>query len=374
MKPKNKNKPMNPQRRRLLRALALAPAVGAVACGKSGDSGGSPPAAVVTRTWKLGFSPVSARPTAASVINGIDRWSQRSELAIIHEQMPWTDLLGGMSPDAILDRDKVGLVNYMRGKGLKLVYMGDLDDGLARDMEAPQLRTLGRSITEPAVQQAYQDFMLAVVNKLQPEYVGLAAETNLIRTVAPAALYSAVVTTANNTAAAIRAAGSTVPLIISVQVETAWGVLAGAGTGTYVGVDQDFTDFSFAQILGLSSYPYFGYTEPEDIPNDYYSRLLQGHALPAMVMEGGWASTNAAPIFSSPEKQARYITRHADLVDSISAIALLQLVFADVDLAAFPPPIPPNLPLFVSIGLTDSDFNGKPALDAWDALYARTLV
>ena len=79
-------------------------------------------------------------------------------------------------------------------------------------------------------------------------------------------------------------------------------------------------------------------------------------------------------LISSPQKQARYITRHADLVDSISAIALLQLVFADVDLAAFPPPIPPNLPLFVSIGLTDSDFNGKPALDAWDGLFARTLV
>lgn len=373
MKSRKHNKPVNIHRRRFLRTLAAAPAVGAVACGKSGGgSGGSPPAA--TRTWRLGFSPVPARPTSISVIDGIDHWSQRSELAIIHEQLPWTDLLGGMSPDAILDRDKVGLVDYMRGKGLKLAYMGDLDDGLARDMEAPQLRALGRSITEPAVQQVYQDFMLAVVNKLQPEYVGLAAETNLIRAVAPTALYNAVVTTANNTAAAIRAAGSTVPLAISVQVETAWGVLAGAGTGAYVGVEQDFTDFPFAEILGLSSYPYFGYTEPEDIPDNYYSRLRQGRTLPAMVMEGGWASSNAAPIFSSPEKQARYITRHADLLDSIDAIAYLQLVFADIDLSVYPPPIPANLPLFVSIGLTDSDFNGKPALDAWDALFARPLV
>jgi hypothetical protein len=373
MKSRNQNRPMNIRRRRLLRALAVAPAVGAVACGKSGG-GSEESSPVATRTWKLGFSPVPARPTATSVLQGIDRWSQRAELAIIHEQLPWTDLLSGMSPDAILDRDKVDLVNYMRGKGMKLVFMGDLDDGLARDMEAPQLRALGRSITEPAVQQAYRDYMLAVVNKLQPEYVGLAAETNLIRTVAPAALYNAVVTTANDTANAIRAAGSTVPLAISVQVETAWGVLAGAGSGAYVGVDQDFTDFPFADILGLSSYPYFGYTEPEDIPDNYYSRLLQGHTLPAMVMEGGWASTNAAPLFSSPEKQARYVRRHADLLDSIDAIAYLQLVFADIDLAVYPPPIPPNLPLFVSIGLTDSDFNGKPALDAWDVLFARVLV
>lgn len=373
MKSRKPDKPVNLHRRRLLRALAAVPAVGAVACGKgSGGSGGS--SAAATRTWKLGFSPVPARPTALSVLEGIDHWSRRAELAIIHEQMPWTDLLNGMSPDDILDRDKVGLVNYMRGKGMKLLYMGDLDDGLARDMEAPQLLAAGRSITEPAVQQLYKDFMLAVVNKLQPEYVGLAAETNLIRSVAPPALYDAVKTTANDTAAAIRTAGSTVPLVISVQVETAWGVLAGAGSGSYAGVEQDFTDFPFAQVLGLSSYPYFGYTEPEDIPDDYYSRLLQGHSLPAMVMEGGWASSDVAPLFSSPEKQARYITRHGDLLDAIDAIAYLQLVFADIDLAVYPPPVPPNLPLFVSIGLTDSDFNPKPALAAWDALFARTLV
>jgi len=42
--------------------------------------------------------------TTAAVIEGIDLWSTRAEFAAIHEELPWTDLLGGMSPDDILDR------------------------------------------------------------------------------------------------------------------------------------------------------------------------------------------------------------------------------------------------------------------------------
>jgi hypothetical protein len=363
-------------RRQALQSLASLPFATLAACGGGGGSYSGTmtptPMPVSTRAWKLGFSPNPARPTATSVLQGIDHWTLRAELAIIHEEMPWEKLLGGMTPDAIIDADKVNLVNYMRGKGMQLMYMGDLTDGLSRGQEAPQLRKLGRSITEPVVQQLYRDYMVAVVRKLNPQFVGLAAETNLIRVAAAAPVYAAVVRTANDAANDIRNAGGAMPLMISVQVETAWGVLSGAGP--YVGIDTDRVDFPFVQIMGLSSYPYFGYAQPEDIPTNYYSRLLPNRAMPGMVTEGGWVSGSAGSITSSPDKQARYVTRNAQLLDSIDARALLQLNFADPDLSTFPPPLPQNLPLFASIGLTDSDFNPKPALAAWDALYARRLV
>jgi len=110
------------------------------------------------------------------------------------------------------------------------------------------------------------------------------------------------------------------------------------------------------------------------MPANYYSRLLNGRTLPVMVVEGGWTSAAAGTIQSTPALQARYITRHAQLLDAVGARGLIQLLFADIDLASLPPPIPPNLPLFVNIGLTDSDFSAKPALAAWDALHARHLT
>jgi hypothetical protein len=319
----------------------------------------------------MGFSPLPPRPTTQVVLQGIDLWSTRAEIAAIHEELPWTDLLAGMSPDAILDRDKTALIQYLRGKGLKLYFMADLTDGLSRGEEAPQLRALGRSIAEPAVQQVYRAYVLAFERKYHPEFLGLAAETNLIRAAGTAALYSAVVQAANDAATDLRAAGRAAPLMISVQVETAWGGLTG---GSYTGVEQDFRDFPFTEVLGLSSYPYFAYTQPGDIPSNYYTRVLNGRTLPVMVVEGGWTSASVGSVVSSPDMQARYITRHAQLLDSVRASAVIQLEYADIDLASFPAPFPPNLPLFIDIGLTDSDFNAKPALAAWDALHARRLV
>ncbi len=151
---------------------------------------------------------------------------------------------------------------------------------------------------------------------------GGAAETNLIRAAGTAALYSAVVQAANDAAADLRAAGRSAPLMISVQVETAWGGFTGGG---YVGVEQGFQDFPFTNILGLSSYPYFVYVQPENIPSNYYTRVLNGRTLPVMIVEGGWTSASVGSIVSSPDMQARYITRHAQLLDSVHASAMIQL-------------------------------------------------
>jgi hypothetical protein len=305
------------------------------------------------------------------VIQGIELWSQRAEMAAIHEDVPWADLLGGMTPDAILERDKVQLVDYLRSKGLQLYFMADPTDGLSRAEEASALRTANRSLSEPAIQRLYRDYVLAVVRKLQPQYLGLAAETNLIRAAAPSALYAAVKQAANAAAADLRAVGYGGKILSTVQVETAWGVLG--GTGPFVGIDTDMIDFAFTQVLGLSSYPYFAYAQPESIPGDFYSRLLGARNLPVMVLEGGWSSGTAGTVVSSAGLQARYITRHAQLLDSVNAQAVVQLMFADLDLSSFKPPFPVNLPLFIQNGLTDSNFVAKPALAVWDALHARSL-
>jgi len=351
---------MKHSRRRVMHALALAPlAATLAACGGGGSGTAPPPPPAATRRWRLGFSPFPPVLTVQAVITGIDLWSQRAELAIIHEELPWTDLLAGMSADAILDRDKVSLVTYLRSKGLALVFMADLTDGLSRGEEPPQLRALGRSITEPAVQQVYRDYVAAVARKLTPLYLGLAAETNLIRVAAPASVYAAVVQAANAAAADLALTGSAAIPFTSIQVEMAWGGLT--TTGTYAGIDQDLADFAFSRLLGFSSYPYFRYAQPEDLPADYYTRVAAGQSRPVMVVEGGWTSAGVGTITSTPAVQARYIARHATLLDSVQALGLLQLTFADYDLSTYPTPIPANLPLFVHLGLCNSDFSPKPA-------------
>lgn len=362
---------MKPLTRRSTLSLLCAGGGALALPGCGGEDGGMAPApAPTTRTWRLGFSPNPPRPTVQDVVRGIDLWSRRAEVALIHEELPWTKLLAGTSADAILDQDKQGLVDYLRGKGLALFYMLDLTDGLAREAEAPQLVAAGRSLAEPAIQLLARNWALAVQRRLNPEYLGLAAETNLIRLAAAPQVYQAVRQTANDTAAALAAAGATSRRFISVQVETAWGRL-GNPAGTFVGIEQDFTDFPFMQALGLSSYPYLAWQRPADLPADYYSRLRGARTLPLLVTEGGWASQSVGSVTTSPQVQAEYVDRHATLLDSVGATACIQLQFADIDLAALQAPLPPNLPLFGSIGLADAQFTDKPALARWDALHSR---
>lgn len=350
-------------RRTIVRALAAIGLLPAAACHAA------PAAKLQPRTWRMGFSHNPPRPYVKAVIEGINLWSKRADMAIIHDELPWAALLAGESAEAILQRDKLELVKYLRSKRLGLAYMLDTTNGLERREEAPALVKAGRSLTEPTVQALAVSYALAVEAMLRPQWLGLAAETNLVRMAAPPKVYRAVKDTAGAIEAALAKANARSVRFVSIQAEVAWGRLL--AKGSYVGIAQDLKDFPFSRVLGISSYPYFGFDQPEDIPLDYYARLGRESGLPVLVCEGGWTSAGVGAVISSPDEQARNVARQAQLLERAKAIGWFQLVFADIDMAAFPGPLPSNLQLFTQIGLTDADFRPKPALAAWDSVFAR---
>jgi hypothetical protein len=321
------------------------------------------------RSYRMGFSAIPPRADFDLLLAALEKWRTRSDAAIMHVDPPWDTLLAGYPVDSAVIKLHLGLADYFKGSGRTLVVMIDLTNGLDRSSDHPALVARGRSLTEPAVQQIYRAFAVAMDTLLDPAYLGLAPETNLIRAAAPAPLYAAVRQAANDAAADVRAVDPTVQLYVSVQVETAWGRLTG---GPYQGVASDLADFPFMQAMGLSSYPYLGgFVEPEDVPFDYYSRLAEGSGLPPMVVEGGWTSASVGGVTSSPEKQARWITRQMRLLDEARALFVFQLTFTDLDLTGVPLPPGSILPLFAALGLVDVDLVAKPALIPWDATFGR---
>jgi hypothetical protein len=332
-------------------------------------STGPPPS---VRAFRMGFSAIPPRSDQAILLQSLAMWTSRADAAIIHTSVPWAAMLAGVPARQAVDSNELGLANYYRAKGLRLVVTVDVTDGLDRSREAPELVAAGRSITDTGIQRLYRDYVLALDTIVHPDYLGLAAETNLIRFAAPDSVYAALVTMTNAAAADLRALGGVPPLYISVQVETAWGRLQGGG---YVGIAQDLAAFPFIEALGLSSYPYLGgFAEPESLPLDYYARLRAGRALPQLVVEGGWTSASLGSVTSSPQTQARYLTRQAALLDSARAIAVFQLTFTDLDLSAVTLPSGSILPLFAHLGVVDSALRPKPALAAWDSLFARPFA
>jgi len=344
-------------------ALLLALALGLAGCGdKARHTAGPRPQ---PRTYRMGFSAIPPKPDLTVALAAIDLWSRRADAAILHFDPPWDTLLKGCPVDLAVQVQHKPLVDYYRSKGMRVFVTIDATNGLDRSAESPGLVSAGRSLSEPDVRQIYRDYAVAVDTILRPDYLGLAAETNLIRAAASPTIYDAVVQAANGAAADIRAFDTQVVLDVSIQVETAWGRLGGGGT--FEGIATDLADFPFVQAIGLSSYPYLGgFAEPEDIPLDYYSRIT---TLPMMVVEGGWASESVGPVVTTRQKQARYLRRQMQLLDEARALAVFQLTFTDLDPAYFPPSS--ILPLFATLGLVDVNLAGKPALAPWDSAYAR---
>ena len=322
----------------------------------------------------MGFSAIPPRPDLPTILQALDLWtSGHADAAILHVSVPYTALLSGFTAKQAVDSNELGLANYYRAKGLRVVIMVDATNGLDRAQEDPALVALGRSITDTAIQHLYREFVLALDTILHPDYLGLAAETNLIRAAAPDSVYQALVTMTNATAARLVALGPGPKLYVSVQVEVAWGRLVPGGS--YVGIAQDLADFPFIGALGLSSYPYLGgFADPENLPLDYYARIRAESALPVLVVEGGWPSISVGAITSSPAEQARYFGYQARLLDSARAVALFQLTFTDLDLSAIPQPPGSILPLFAHLGLVDSALGPKPALAVWDSVLAVPLA
>ena len=315
----------------------------------------------------MGFSAIPPRMSQAEVLTVLDMWTPRADAAIMHISPPWKALLSGITATAAVNANELPLATYYRARNLQIVVMVDATDGLNRAAEAPELVELGRSISEPAVQQVYRQFVLALSTMVKPDYLGLAAETNLIRLAAPASLYASLKQMVNAAANDLQFVGSSARRYVSVQVDVAWGW---GQNNVYKGVEQDFADFPFMRALGLSSYPYFVYADPDEVPLDYYSRLPNGRSLPLMVVEGGWASGSAGAIVSSTEEQVRYLRRQARMLDSARASAVFQLTFTDLDIPSLNLPPGSILPLFATLGMVDANLRPKAALAIWDSLFA----
>jgi hypothetical protein len=344
-------------------------------CGGGGDPA-TPADGVASappRTFLMGFTGIPPRPDEALLLQTVEQWIPRADAGLLLLEPPWAELLAGTPADELVRADPLPLAEFYRGRGLRLVASIDPTNGLNRASEAEALVGLGRSLAEPEVRAAYAAYAGAIAGLVQPELVGVASETNLIRELAPAGVYESVVDAAGAAALEVQRRAPSVRLFTTVQVETAWGRLP--ERPEYVGITRDLADFFFDQALGLSSYPYLGgFADPEELPADYYDRLVPGGSLPMLVVEGGWTSESLGEsIVSSPEEQRRYLERQAALLDRARAIGLFQLTFTDLDLPALGLPDDHVLRLFAHLGLVDVQLRPKPALAAWDATFARSL-
>jgi hypothetical protein len=336
---------------------------------------------IPTRTFRMGFQASAPRfDDFDLIVRSIALWAEPGDVAdaaMITTEVPWEALLDGQSAVEYVEANYEGLVEYYRAHNLKLWIYIDPANGLNRSSDSQALVAAGESIANDDMQKIYRRFVVVMDSILKPDHLGLALETNLIRLSSSPAIYSGVKKAANDVVIELKSRNSSAVLSVSIQADVAWGSLQ--GDFQYHGITQDLADFSFLEELGISSYPYFGYDDPKDLPHDYYSKLAEEAKLPVFVSEGGWTSSSIEgpggdQITSSTSKQSDYILKQAAMLNEAKAIGLFSLTFTDIDLAALSPGVDPTIQYFAYLGVVDKDLDPKPAFESWKKIFSYKLA
>lgn len=115
-------------------------------------------------------------------------------------------------------------------------------------------------------------------------------------------------------------------------------------------------EFPTADAIGFTTYPGLIYTHPSEIPEDYYSEILEHVDKPVVFTEVGWQSGGDLGDWSgTPEKQAAYVeTWLPELADTGEMVIWSFLWDQEAAPAAFS-----------SMGLISAVGEEKPALESW---------
>jgi hypothetical protein len=325
------------------------------------------------RSYRMGFSLIGPRFELPLILKNIDEWSKHADGAIDHRDVPWKALLSGGTAEGYVRKEVLPLMDLYRSRGFTIACTVDLANGIDRTKEAKELVEMGKSIAEPEVQKVYVDYVSTFAKLVKPDYLGLGSELNLIGDNLPPKTYDALIQMTARAAAEVKKVSPKTVIYVSAQVEWAYGKLPG-GTGPYKGCEKLFRDFPFIQALGVSSYPAFAWDDPDQIPNDYYRKLLNGRKMPVIMVEGGWPSTDVPGAKSNPEKQAKWMRKLSAILDDCHASFIGLLTYTDLDLEHIPEFKGTIMPMFATMGMTDIEFKPKPVLTEWDAAFKRPFA
>lgn len=350
-------------------ALTLATACLA-SCGDGTGTGTEPDPdldGTVSRAYAMGWAPGAPRPEEALLLAVIDSMARVSDVTIIQQPVPWPQLLAGTAMDELV-AERVAVAQFLKAKGMEVIFLVDPLDGLDRTKEAPELVAAGRSLLDPEIRALHEQWVRTIAREVRPAWLGLASEINTLAARGDPALYAELRDLVDTLAPQVREISPATRVFVSFQADEANGTLVDPIIDHFALID----DFDI-DGLGLSSYPVFAFDHPEDVPLNYFDGFDAATELPLLMVEGGWSSENVPWAMGSPQEQVAFVERYAELLDRVEAVAWVMLTFTDLDIATFglPPGRAHGLSNFSRMGILDVDLRRKPAYAAWEAAFQR---
>jgi hypothetical protein len=207
--------------------------------------------------------------------------------------------------------------------------------------------------------ELYTQLAVDYAEKFKPEYLGLGIEVNVLFEESPGD-FNNFVEFFSEVYDEIKAASPDTKVFTVFQLERMKGLRGGLFGGMNNLNNNDWgliALFPKADLIAFTTYPGLIYTNPEDIPSNYYAEILSHTDKPIAFTEIGWHSS-AYPFgwVSSEEEQAEFVSIFFNLTQTIDPDIMIWSFLYDQDV----------LEPFDSMGLYYSNGTAKQALEVWN--------
>lgn len=221
---------------------------------------------------------------------------------------------------------------------------------------------------DESARRAFLEEIRDFVDEYRPTYLGIGNEVNRVWEANPTA-FEAWVAALPEIVNAVHEVDPDTQVFATFQYEFLVGHDAITGSGREANWTPLERAAAHLDLVAFTSYPYFGYETPEEVPADYYAAIAQHTDRPVGFTEIGWPSapieplegTSVSTLGGTPEEQAAFVGRLGALLEPVDPRFAMWVWAYDT---------PAVGPTFESLGLSSQQGEPKPALDAWRDLIA----
>jgi hypothetical protein len=364
--------------------------VGFVGCGGSSDSDDEgPEPEILTRSFKMGFTPWLYEATTDAQTTTYDRLHQHGDIIKHHlmSGVPWQESLDQTAYHPNVEGEiNSRLTNTTNSMAVFLAIdtLNTSRNGLSpywgESVNMPlQGEWANRSWSSPEVITAYVNFSLDMIDRFQPDYFEYGTEVSELIINDPVA-YAEFLIFSQAVYTAIKALYPELKLITSVAMKSPGSAQTALIEAAYPQI-LDYTD-----VVGISTYPYAFFEhndmgDPANLPSNWLSQIteISGNK-PLAISETGWIAEDLAidefqySEQSDPAKQAAYMNALLEASESMQMEFVIWWTVADFDtLWSDTLEEDPVAKIWKDIGLYDQQQATRISLNSWTNWLNRPL-
>lgn len=327
-----------------------------------GEPGGGTQQSGEPRPFMMGVSTLPRELNAEAYGESFDLAGEYGDIVLIQRTPPWQDFLPGGSVSDDVAETTAAEVAALEEHDLGLFFAIDpTDAATGRDRLAGLPGSIASAnFGDAAVQSALLAYAEYVALNYRPDYLAFGVEMNLYfnKNENDAENFRALYLAAYDR---IKAASPSTQVTVTFQYEDLQALLPTE--------EKHFPAWSWllsfedaVDIVAISTYPSFAFTDASAIPENYYTQLRAYTDKPIAIAEMGYASAPGVQGLNSgtEDSQAAFVRRILREADETGMLFVIWFAAWDLTYAKDSPYV-----AFQHVGLRRGDDTEKPAWAAW---------